>query len=394
MVAPLSHIRVLELARVLAGPWAGQLLADLGADVVKIERPLRGDDTREWGPPFIEAGSGENLGAAYFHSCNRGKRGLTADFETEEGRALVRHLVAHADVLIENYKVGGLKKYGLDYDSLKAINPRLVYCSITGFGQDGPYAPRPGYDFLVQGLGGMMALTGPVEGPPEKAGLAIADLFTGLYAANAVQAALLRRDQTGEGAYIDCALLDTQVSLLSSQGLGYLVTGQAPHRMANAHSNIVPYDVFKASDGDFIIAGGNDSQFQHLCGLLGAPELASDQRFSTNPARVTHRDTLTVLLNELTRKHPRAEILAGLEHVGVPCASINTIPEVFVDPQVVARGMRVDLDHPRAKDGTIPSLRSPIVMDGERLYARRHAPDLGGDAAAVLSDPNWGGGRV
>ena len=275
----------------LAGPWCGQLLADLGADVVKVERATVGDDTRQWGPPFVEGVNGNHLGAAYFHACNRGKRCIEADFETPEGRKVVERLALHADVIIENFKVGGLKKYGLDYESLKKINPRLVYCSITGFGQTGPYAPRAGYDFLVQGMGGAMHLTGQPDGPPSKSGIAIADIFTGLYATNAIQAALLRRVETGEGAYIDCALIDSQIAVLGYQALNYFVSGTAGRRMGNGHPNIVPYDVFPVSDGDIIIATANDNQFRKLCDVLGAPHLAIE--YPASKDRVLARSELT-----------------------------------------------------------------------------------------------------
>ena len=388
---PLAGLKVLELARILAGPWCGQLLADLGADVVKVERAGAGDDTRHWGPPFVEGADGENLGAAYYHSCNRGKRGIEADFETEEGRALVGRLVAHADVVIENFKVGSLVKYGLDYASLKPTNPGMIWCSISGFGQDGPYAHRAGYDYLVQGMGGMMALTGPVEGPPMKAGVAIADVFTGLYAANAIQAALIARARTGEGAYVDCCLLDTQVSILGNQAMNYFVSGEAPPRMGNGHTSIVPYDVFPVADGDIIIAGGNDAQFRRLCDVLGAPELAENPAYRMNRDRLKHRVELTAKLTELTRRFARADILAALEKVGVPAGPINTIGQVFEDPQVVARGVKIDVPNARAAAGTTPGLRAPIVMSGERLAAPLPAPALGEHTADVLADKAWGG---
>jgi crotonobetainyl-CoA:carnitine CoA-transferase CaiB-like acyl-CoA transferase len=391
MTPPLAGIRVLELARILAGPWCGQLLADLGADVVKVERAGAGDDTRQWGPPFIEGADGADLGAAYFHACNRGKRGVAADFETEEGRALVRRLAAHADVLIENFKVGGLAKYGLDHASLKSINPRLVYCSITGFGQDGPYARRAGYDFLIQGMGGAMHLTGQPDGPPSKSGIAMADIFTGLYAANAVQAALLRRARTGDGAYIDCALLDAQVAVLGYQALNYLTSGNPGRRMGNGHPNIVPYDVFPVADGDIIIAAGNDGQFRKLCAILGVPDLADHPDYALSRGRVAHRAALTGRLHALTEKFKRADILARLEAAAVPAGPINSVSDVFADPQVVARGLRLDLPNPLAKGGTTPGVRSAIVMDGEPAASPRPAPALGQHGEDVLRDPNWGG---
>ncbi len=390
-IKPLASIRVLELARILAGPWCGQLLADLGADVVKVERKGQGDDTRQWGPPFLEGHDGENLGAAYYHACNRGKRCIEADFDTDEGRALIKRLALHADVVIENFKVGGLKKYALDYASLKAINPRLVYCSITGFGQDGPYAERAGYDFLVQGMGGAMHLTGQPDGPPTKSGMAIADIYTGLYAANAIQAALLRRMQTGDGAYIDCALLDAQIAVLGYQALNYFVTGHEPRRLGNSHPNIVPYDVFPVADGDIIIASGNDGQYRKLCDILGASELGTHPDYALSKDRVKNRVELTRKLHELTRRFTRADLLPQLDRAGVPAGPINTVGDVFRDPQVVARGMRLDLQNPRAKAGTTPGLRSAIVMDGEPVASERPAPALGQHADEILKDPNWGG---
>ena len=391
--APLQNIRVLELARILAGPWCGQLLADLGADVVKVERSGAGDDTRQWGPPFIEAADGsphgDNLGAAYFHSCNRGKRSVEANFESEEGRALVRKLAASADVLIENFKLGGLKKYGLDYDSLRAINPRLIYCSITGFGQTGPYAPRAGYDFLIQGMGGAMHLTGTPDGPPSKSGVAIADIFTGLYAANAIQAAIIRRGETGTGSYIDCALLDAQISVLGYQALNYFVSGNQPRRLGNGHPNIVPYDVFPVADGDIIIATGNDGQFRKLCAVLERPELADDPRFVTSKDRVNNRDVFNDVFQPLTRQFNRADLLPRLDAASVPAGPINTVADVFADPQVRERGMRIDIENPAAKTGSTPGLRSPIVMDGAPLYAQRPAPPLGAHTQDVLNDPAW-----
>lgn len=392
MSAPLSGIRVLELARILAGPWAGQLLADLGADVVKVERSKSGDDTRAWGPPFVEGADGSNLGAGYYHSCNRGKRDVVADFETPEGQKIVRQLARHADVLIENFKLGGLKKYGLDYDSLKQINPKLIYCSITGFGQNGPYAARPGYDFLVQGMGGLMSITGPIEGPPYKAGIAVADVFTGLYSTIAVQAALFRRERTGEGAFIDCCLIDSLIGIMGNQALFYLISGKEPPRMGNAHATVIPYDVFKAADGNFIIASGNDAQFQRLMRLLGRPELAEDARFLENKDRIANRVELTRILNGLTSKFSRADLIAKCEAAGVPAGPINTLSEVFADPQVIARQMRIDRPNKRAKGGTTPGLRTPITIDGVHAAAPLPAPALGEHTRDVLSDPAWGGG--
>jgi len=386
---PLEGLKVLELARILAGPWVGQLLADLGADVVKVERPGVGDDTRGWGPPFIEGAEGDDLSAAYFHSCNRGKRSIAVDFETPEGQDLVRRLASQADVVIENFKVGGLKKYGLDYDGLKQVNPRLVYCSITGFGQNGPYAARAGYDFMIQGLGGIMDLTGDPEGEPQKIGVAYVDIFTGVYSVVGILAALRRRDQTGEGAHLDMALLDVQTSVLANQAMNYLASGKSPRRMGNAHPNIVPYQVFPVADGHVIVAVGNDGQFARFVSMLGKPELAQDERFRTNAGRVGHRAELVPLLTELTLTFTREDLLAALEGQGVPAGPINTVADVFADPQVIARGMKIDLPSQAAKGGVIPSVRSPIVMDGQPMAAGRPSPRLGEHTDEVLSDPSW-----
>jgi crotonobetainyl-CoA:carnitine CoA-transferase CaiB-like acyl-CoA transferase len=388
---PLEGLKVLELARILAGPWVGQLLADLGADVVKVERPGAGDDTRGWGPPFIEGADGEDLSAAYFHSCNRGKRSVEADFETPEGQEIVRGLAAHADVVVENFKVGGLKKYGLDYEGLRAVNPRLVYCSITGFGQDGPYAARAGYDFMIQGMGGIMDLTGDPEGEPQKIGVAYVDIFTGVYSVVGILAALRRRDQTGEGAHLDMALLDVQTSVLANQAMNYLASGKAPRRMGNAHPNIVPYQVFPVSDGHVIVAVGNDGQFGRFLTVLGRPDLAGDERFRTNAGRVRYRTDLVPVLTELTLRFSRDALLSALEAQGVPAGPINTVGDVFADPQVMARGMRIDLPLAAARGGAIPSVRSPIVLDGEPMAAARPSPRLGEHTGEVLNDPSWMG---
>jgi crotonobetainyl-CoA:carnitine CoA-transferase CaiB-like acyl-CoA transferase len=388
---PLAGIRVLELARILAGPWAGQLLADLGADVVKVERPGAGDDTRGWGPPFVEAEDGGHLSAAYFHSCNRGKRSVAVDFETPEGQAKVRRMAAHADVVIENFKLGGLKKYGLDYESLRAINPRLVYCSITGFGQTGPYAPRAGYDFIIQAMGGIMDLTGEADAEPQKPGVAFADIFTGIYSVIGILAALRRRDATGEGAQVDMALLDVQTAVLANQAMNYLASGQVPHRMGNAHPNIVPYQVFPVADGHVIIAVGNDGQFAKFVRVLGQPDLARDERFLTNRDRVRNRAVLVPAITELMLRRRRDELLAALAPEGVPAGPINTVADVFADPQIVARRMRIDLPAPEAKGGAIPSVRSPILLDGEPVAASRPSPRLGEHTDEVLRDPAWGG---
>jgi crotonobetainyl-CoA:carnitine CoA-transferase CaiB-like acyl-CoA transferase len=386
---PLEGLKVLELARILAGPWVGQLLADLGADVVKVERPGVGDDTRGWGPPFIEGAEGDDLSAAYFHSCNRGKRSIAVDFETPEGQDLVRRLASQADVVVENFKVGGLKKYGLDYEGLKQVNPRLVYCSITGFGQTGPYAARAGYDFMIQGLGGIMDLTGDPEGEPQKIGVAYVDIFTGVYSVVGILAALRKRDATGEGAHLDMALLDVQTSVLANQAMNYLASGKSPRRMGNAHPNIVPYQVFPVADGHVIVAVGNDGQFARFVSVLGKPELAQDERFGTNAGRVGHRAALVPLLTELTLTFTREDLLAALEGQGVPAGPINTVADVFADPQVIARGMKIDLPSQAAKVGAIPSVRSPIVMDGQPMAAGRPSPRLGEHTDEVLSDPSW-----
>ncbi|MFL4997491.1 MAG: CaiB/BaiF CoA transferase family protein [Microvirga sp.] len=386
---PLEGLKVLELARILAGPWVGQLLADLGADVVKVERPGVGDDTRGWGPPFIEGAEGDDLSAAYFHSCNRGKRSIAVDFETPEGQDLVRRLASQADVVVENFKVGGLKKYGLDYEGLKQVNPRLVYCSITGFGQTGPYAARAGYDFMIQGLGGIMDLTGDPEGEPQKIGVAYVDIFTGVYSVVGILAALRKRDATGEGAHLDMALLDVQTSVLANQAMNYLASGKSPRRMGNAHPNIVPYQVFPVADGHVIVAVGNDGQFARFVSVLGKPELAQDERFGTNAGRVGYRAELVPLLTELTLTFTREDLLAALEGQGVPAGPINTVADVFADPQVIARGMKIDLPSQAAKGGAIPSVRSPIVMDGQPMAAGRPSPRLGEHTDEVLSDPSW-----
>ncbi|MFC0284677.1 CaiB/BaiF CoA transferase family protein [Camelimonas abortus] len=388
---PLKGVRVLELARVLAGPWAGQLLADLGADVVKVERAGAGDDTRQWGPPFVPAADGGDLSAAYYHAANRGKRSIAVDFETEAGRALVRRLAAHADVVIENFKVGGLVKYGLDHATLRAAHPQLIWCSITGFGQDGPYAPRPGYDFMIQGLGGVMSLTGEPDGEPVKAGVAFADIFTGMYAAVAILAALHGRRETGAGCHIDMALLDTQVAVLANQAMNYLVSGQNPPRVGNAHTNVAPYQVFPAADGHFIIASGTDLQFARICEALGLPELPADPRFRSNADRIRHREELAAILAQRTAAFARDDILARLTAAGVPVGPINRLNEVFADPQVIHRGMKIELPHPRAAGGAVPAVRSPIVIDGEPVAARRPSPELGADGPDILADPAWGG---
>jgi crotonobetainyl-CoA:carnitine CoA-transferase CaiB-like acyl-CoA transferase len=388
VVQPLKGIKVLELARILAGPWAGQTLADLGADVVKVESP-DGDDTRTWGPPFVPAADGGDLSAAYFHACNRGKRSIVADFTTPEGKALVEKLAASADVLIENFKLGGLAKYGLDYAALSKINPRLVYCSITGFGQDGPYAARAGYDFLIQGMAGAMSITGDPGGQPTKTGYAVVDILSGLYATIGILAALRRRDETGEGAWIDCALMDVQVGVLANQALNYLVSGVAPARLGNAHPNIVPYEVFPVADGHIIIAVGNDGQFRALCEAVGDAAMAGDPAFATNQLRVEHRATLIPRLSAATLRLTRADLLAKLEAAKVPAGPINDIADVFADAQVRHREMRLDLDAPQAAGGTIPGVRTPLTIDGVRMAHQRPSPGKGEDGADILAYTDW-----
>ena len=384
----LSHIRVLDLSRILAGPWASQVLGDLGADVIKIERPGCGDDTRSWGPPFLKDADGNDTDvAAYFLSTNRNKRSVTLDFTQAAGQELVRKLAAQSDVLLENFKVGGLRQYGLDYESLAAINPRLIYCSITGFGQDGPYASRAGYDFLIQGMGGLMSLTGHPDGipggGPMKAGVALTDILTGLYASNAVLAALAYRERTGQGQYIDLALLDVQVACLANQAMNYLTTGNSPQRMGNAHPNIVPYQDFPTADGYMILAIGNDSQFAKFCACAGKAELANDVRFATNKARVGHRESLIPQLRELTVRRTTADWIAALEPAGVPCGPINTLAQVFADPQVQARGARVEIPHPLAGKAEVVS--NPMRLSTSPVTYRRPPPGLGEHTDEVLS---------
>lgn len=381
---PLRGVRVIELARILAGPWAGQLLADLGADVIKVESPEGGDDTRKWGPPFVMSHDGENLSAAYYHSCNRGKRSIAIDFSTPEGAETVRRLVATADVLIENFKLGGLKKYGLDYASLSQINPRLVYCSITGFGQDGPYAPRAGYDFIIQAMAGMMSITGEPGREPQKAGVAISDIFTGLYSVIAIQAALRHAGQTGEGQHIDMALFDTQISALGNQNLNYLVSGKPPVQMGNAHMNIAPYEVLPVRDGHIILAVGNDSQFAKFCAAVGLDDLPGNPDFTTNPARVANRADLRARIIEALKTRDRDPLLAKLEAAGVPASPINNIGQMFADPQTIARGMRLDLDD--GHGNRLPSVRAPMVMSGTPLVYERPSPRLGEHTQEILAE--------
>lgn len=384
----LSHLRVLDLSRVLAGPWAGQILADLGADVIKIERPGNGDDTRAWGPPFLKDPRGENTSeAAYYLSANRNKQSVTIDFTLPEGQKLVRELAAKSDIVIENFKVGGLKAYGLDYESLQAENPRLIYCSITGFGQTGPYAKRAGYDFMIQGLGGLMSLTGRPDGEegagPVKVGVALTDILTGLYSTSAMLAALAHRDQGGAGQHIDMALLDVQVACLANQAMNYLTTGLPPRRLGNAHPNIVPYQDFPTADGDFILTVGNDSQFRKFAEVAGQPQWADDLRFATNKQRVAHRAELIPLIRQATVFKTTAEWVAALESAGVPCGPINDVSQVFEDPQVRARGLKVELPH--ALGGVVPQVASPIRLSGTPVEYRRAPPLLGEHTLEVLT---------
>ncbi|MEM9145996.1 MAG: CaiB/BaiF CoA-transferase family protein [Pseudomonadota bacterium] len=383
MSSPLAGLRVVDLARILAGPWIGQTLADLGADVIKIEAP-GGDDTRGWGPPFIERPIAGHTGqidrtAAYFHSANRGKRAITADFTTPEGRSLVRRLAAQADVVIENYKVGGLVKHRLDPASLMAQNPRLIVCSVTGFGQDGPYAHRAGYDFLIQGMSGIMSLTGAADGEPQKIGVAFADIFTGLYGVIAIQAALAQRHRSGRGQHIDMALLDAMTGVLANQAMNYLATGVAPERLGNAHPNIVPYQVFAVADGHLIVAVGNNRQFERLCQVLGRADLASDPGHATNADRVAARETLVPALAEAIAAWPRDALLTALNAVGVPAGPINRLDDVMADPQIRARGLRI------APEG-VPGLRTPIRMSGAELVTERAAPALDQHRAEILAE--------
>ncbi len=386
MSGPLAGLRVLELARILAGPWAGQILADLGADVIKVERKGTGDDTRSWGPPFVPAADGSHLGAAYFHGTNRGKRSIAVDFESEDGRRIVKKLAARSDVLIENFKVGGLAKFGLDYKSLAPEMPRLIYCSVTGFGQDGPYASRPGYDLMAQGMGGFMDLTGNADGEPLRAGVPVSDIFTGVYSAVGILAALARREKTGRGGYVDTALVDSTVAVLSNQALNYLVSGKVPHRMGNAHANITPYQVFPVADGHIIIASGNDGQFAKLCGVLGEPDLPKNPDYVDNKARLAHRAELIGRLCAATARIPSAALLEKLEAVGVPAGPINDLAQVFSDPQVMHRGMKIERPSAAAKDGKIPGVRTPIVLDGEPMAAERPSPQLGEHTAEILRE--------
>ena len=387
--APLTGIRVLDLTRVLAGPWCTQNLADLGAEVIKIERPGAGDDTRQWGPPYLKDEQGNNTTeAAYYLSANRNKLSVALDIATPRGAELVRELAAQSDVLVENFKVGGLRKYGLDYDSLSQVNPRLIYCSITGFGQTGPYASRPGYDFMIQGMGGLMSITGERDdlpgGGPQKAGVAVADLMTGMYSTVGILAALHERARSGLGQHLDMALLDCQVAMMANQNLNFMTSGKAPRRAGNAHQNLVPYQVFAARDGHLIVAVGNDSQFRNYCRVIGLPELSADPRYATNPQRVQNRDTLVPLLAERMETGERDMWLAELEAANVPAGPINTLDQVYQDPHVLARNMRLELPHPAA--GKVPMAASPLKFSGSPVQYRHAPPMLGQHTRQVLQD--------
>ena len=389
MPGPLAHLTILDLSRVLAGPWCTQLLADLGATVLKVERPGTGDDTRAWGPPFLKDRDGNDTGeAAYYLACNRGKQSLAIDFTTPDGRDLVLALAAQSDALIENFKVGGLAKHGLDYPRVAAINQRLVYASITGFGQDGPYADRAGYDFIIQGMCGFMSVTGERDdlpgGGPQKAGIAITDLMTGMYASVALLAALAHRDRTGQGQWIDACLFDSSVAMMAVIDMNYLVSGAVPARAGNAHQNIVPYQVFACADGHIILAVGNDGQFRRFCDVAGTPEWAGDLRYATNAARVRNRDMLVPMIDALMRTRAQREWLEALECAGVPCGPINRLDQVFADPQLQARTMKLDLPHPLA--GTVPQVRAPLRLSGTPMTYTRAPPLLGEHTANVLRE--------
>ena len=388
-VLPLSHITVLDLSRILAGPWCAQILADLGATVIKIEHPERGDDTRGWGPPFLKDSDGnETSEAAYYLGANRNKLSVAIDFTQPEGQAILRELAAQADVLLENYKVGGLAKYGLDYASVRAINPRIVYCSVTGFGQSGPYKSTAGYDFMIQGMGGLMSITGERDdlpgGGPQKVGVAVSDIMTGLYATIGIQAALMHRQTSGVGQHVDMALLDTQVAMIANLNMNYLISGKVPGRMGNAHANIVPYQAFASSDGHVILAVGNDNQFEKFCNVAGRPELSSDPRFRKNSDRVRHREALVPMITDIIATRTTSDWTTTLDAAQVPCGPINTLDQVFADPQVIHRGMRIDLPHPLS--GTVPQVRNPIVFSDTPITYENAPPLLGQHTASVLAE--------
>jgi len=385
----LNHLRVLDLSRVLAGPWCGQNLADLGADVIKVERPISGDDTRQWGPPFLRNSEGqETTESAFYLAINRNKRSITLDISTKEGQEIIKKLILDSDIVLENYKVGQLKKYGLDYDSLKKIKNDLIYCSITGFGQTGPFAHRPGYDVVVQGMGGFMSVTGEKDelpgGGPQKAGVAIADLFTGMYATSAVLAAVVHRDRTGEGQYIDLALLDVQIATMANVASNYLISGVSPKRWGNASPNIVPYQTFKAADGWIIVAAGNDSQFRHFVQTGGESHLADNPLYATNPERIRHRDSLIPLLQAMTLKKTKSEWIEALDHANVPCGPINDFEEVFANEQVIARNIKMEMTHPTG--GTVPLVRSPMRLSATPVVENRPPPLLGQHTSEILKE--------
>jgi len=389
MPRPLSHIRVLDLSRVLAGPWASQNLADLGAEVIKIERPGSGDDTRSWGPPFLKDKDGKDTReAAYFLSVNRGKKSVTLDISKAEGQRIARELAAKSDVLIENYKVGGLAKYGLAYEDVKKINPRIIYCSITGFGQTGPHAHRPGYDFIFQGIGGLMSITGERDGEPgggpQKVGIAVTDVLAGMYASLAITAAIAHRERTGDGQYIDIALLDSIAAFGANQILNYFTSGKVPRRYGNAHANVVPYEAFATADGHLILAVGNDSQFASFCKVAGRPELAADSRYATMPDRITNRAALIPSLREIFRGRPSGQWLADLEAANVPCGPINDYRQVFEDPQVRHRGLKVDIPHPAGVP--CPTVASPMRLSETPVEYSLPPPLLGQHTREVLGD--------
>ncbi len=397
MAGPLSHLRVLDLSRIMAGPWMTQILADLGADVIKVERPKVGDDTRAWGPPYLKNAAGmETREAGYYLAVNRGKRSITLSLDTDEGQAIVRELAGRSDILIENFKVGTLARYGLDYASLKALNPRLIYCSITGFGQTGPKRDVAAYDFAIQGMGGLMSVTGERDdkpgGGPQKVGLPIVDLTTGMYAAVAVLAALAARERTGLGDYVDIGMLDVQTAMLCNQAMNYLTTGRVPKRNGNAHPNIQPQDVFACRDGALVLAVGNDSQFRKLCEVLGLAGVADDERYAKNAARVRHRESLVPVLSAAFLRETRAHWVAALEAVGVPCGPINSVDEVFREPQVQHRGMRLDLPHPEA--GSVPLVASPMRFAAAPIEYERHPPMLGEHTHEVLTELGFDAGRI
>jgi len=394
---PLSHLTVLDLSRVMAGPWAGQLLADMGADVIKVERPGVGDDTRGWGPPFLKSEDGsETRESGYYLSVNRGKRSLTLSIEKPAGQVIVKKLAARADILLENFKVGTLARYGLGYDDLKAVNPRLIYCSITGFGQDGPCAPKVAYDFLIQAMGGLMSITGEADGRPgagpQKVGIPILDLMTGMYGAVSVLAALANREQTGRGDFIDLAMLDVQTAVLANQAMNYLLSGRTPQRQGNRHPNIMPQDVFKCADGDVVLAVGNDGQYAKMCQALGRPELATDPRYGRNADRVRHKDELMPLIAQIFAGWKRSDLVEAMERAGVPCGPINSVAEVFEEPQVKHRGMRFDLPHPNS--GQVPQVKNPINFKDARLRYERAPPLLGQHSDEILREIGLSDGEI